>query len=144
MILVIFHHYLTQYISQLYYTARVIILFTQGNFAKLYYLLRVILFLTILLRHANLSRLFIRIQHLSKLHTLVSSCHSKTSAHRSPSLAICTNSQDLSFFLESEHFSAKITRVPQTQNLKNLKNISLSLLYNSSFSNSLFLLHGRI
>ena len=118
-----------------------IILYWQGS---LYYSLRVFFFFSIRFRHANLSRVHMRNQHRSKLQTLVSSYHSKTSAQRSPSLAICTNSQDLSFFLLSEHFWAKITRVPRTQNLKNLKNISLSLLYNHSFSNSLFSPHGRI
>ena len=135
-----FHHNMVNYIviilpSQGYYIilAGLIILFTQGFF-----------FFSIRFRHANLSRVHIRNQHRSKLQTLVSSYHSKTSAQRSPSLAICTNSQDLSFFLLSEHFWAKITRVPRTQNLKNLKNISLSLLYKHSFSNSLFSPHGRI
>jgi len=73
--------------------AGLIILMGQGYF-----------FFSIRLRHANLSRVHMRNQHRSKLQTLVSSYHSKTSAQRSPSLAICTNSQDLSSFLESEHF----------------------------------------
>ena len=74
--------------------AGLIILMGQGYF----------FFLSILFRHANLSRDNMRNQHRSKLQTLVSSYHSKTSAQRSPSLAICTNSQDLSSFLLSEHF----------------------------------------
>ena len=107
--------------------AGLIILMGQGYF-----------FFSIRLRHANLSRVHMRNQHRSKLQTLVSSYHSKTSAQRSPSLAICTNSQDLSFFLLSEHFSAKITRVPQKRNMKNMKNLTLSLLYNYSFPYSFF------
>lgn len=104
----------------------------------LYYSLRVFFCFSILFRHANLSRVRNRNQHLSKLQTRRSSYHSKTSAHRSPSLAICTNSQDLSSFFESGHFEAEITRVPEKRNMKNMKNISLSLLYNYSFSYSFF------
>ena len=110
-----------------------IILFTQGYF-----------FFSIRLRHANLSRVRKRNQHRSKLHTLVSSYHSKTSAQRSPSLAICTNSQDLSFFLLSEHFCAKITCVPRNENIENIENMTLSLLYNYSFSYSHFAYPMRI
>ena len=123
------------FLCQLYYLVRVIILCWQGS---LYYSLRVFFFLSIRFRHANLSRDHMRNQHRSKLQTLVSSYHSKTSAQRSPSLAICTNSQDLSFFLLSEHFSAKITRVPRMRNMRNMKNLTLSLLYNYSFSYSFF------
>ena len=112
-----------------------IILYWQGS---LYYSLRVFFFFSILFRHANLSRVHIRNQHRSKLQTLVSSYHSKTSAQRSPSLAICTNSQDLSFFLLSEHFSAKITCAPRNENIENIENMTLSLLYNYSFSYSHF------
>ena len=119
-----------------------IILYWQGFYiyyagfgCQLYYCFRVF---SIRFRHANLSRDSMRNQHRSKLQTRISSCHSNTSAQRSPSLAICTNSQDLSSFLESGHFSAKITRGAETKNLKNLKNISLSLLYKYFFSNSLF------
>jgi len=109
-----------------------------GFFYKLYYWSKVFFFFNILFRHASLSRDNMRNQHLSKLQTLVSSYHSKTSAQRSPSLAICTNSQELSFFLLSEHFWAKITRVPRNENIENIENISLSLLYNYSFSYSHF------
>lgn len=106
-----------------------------GFFGKLYYLLRVF---RMRLRQANLSRLCKRSQHLSRLQTLVSSYHSNTSAQRSPSLAICTNSQVLSAFLESEHFEAEITRGADNENMENIENISLSLLYNYSFSYSHF------
>ena len=106
-----------------------------GFFCKLYYSRRVF---NILFRHANLSRVRNRNQHLSKLQTRRSSYHSKTSAHRSPSLAICTNSQDLSSFFESGHFEAEITRGADNENMENIENISLSLLYNYSFSNSHF------
>ena len=139
-----FHHYMVNYIviilpgqgfisdpqgflPNYIILAGFIILFTQGFFC-----------FSILFRHANLSRVRKRNQHRSKLQTLVSSYHSKTSAQRSPSLAICTNSQDLSCFLESEHFSAKITRVPEKRNMRNMKNLTLSLLYNYSFPYSFF------
>ena len=125
-----FCHYYIILAGFLYLVRRIflqIILFTQGFF-----------FFSILLRHDNLSRVRKRNQHRSKLQTLVSSYHSKTSAQRIPSLAICTNSQDLSFFLLNEHFSAKITRVPRMRNMRNMKNLTLSLLYNYSFSYSFF------
>ncbi len=109
-----------------------------GFFCKLYYSLRGFFFFSIRFRHASLSRVRNRNQHLSKLQTRRSSYHSKTSAHRSPSLAICTNSQDLSSFFESGHFEAEITRGAEKRNMKNMKNISLSLLYNYSFSYSFF------
>lgn len=113
----IFEHFtliIFQANGKLYYSSRVIFAIILSSQGSLYYSLRVFFFLSIRFRHANLSRVHMRNQHRSKLQTLVSSYHSKTSAQRSPSLAICTNSQDLSFFLLSEHFSAKITRVPRT------------------------------
>jgi hypothetical protein len=120
----------------------IIILYWQGFYiyyagfgCQLYYLRRVF---SMRLRHANLSRVRNRNQHLSKLQTRRSSYHSKTSAHRSPSLAICTNSQDLSSFFESGHFEAEITRGADNENIENIENISLSLLYNYSFSYSHF------
>ena len=111
------------FILLLYYCHRVFIYYAQGFF-----------FRSIRYLHANLARLLILIQQRSRLQTLVSSYHSNTSAQRTPSVDSCANSQYFPGLLERGHLSLKSIRGARNENMENIENLTLSLLYTTLIS----------